>query len=94
MKDLEDELDGLYNTYQDRLRERDAKYRVKEARKNDKSREEWGGIKEKGSDDEDDESDEEGGWDQQQARKAKADSDSDWSIDLDEPPSKVRAHIL
>ena len=39
--ELENELDGLYDSYQERLKERDAKYRVKEARRKDKEREEW-----------------------------------------------------
>ncbi len=50
---LEDELDGLYDSYQERLKERDAKYRVKEARRKNKEREEWHGIQPQGSDDED-----------------------------------------
>ncbi|KAI0652193.1 Spb1 C-terminal domain-containing protein [Trametes meyenii] len=66
---LEAELDGLYDAYQEQLRERDAKYKVKEARKNSKAREEWNGI---GKGDDDDESDhEEGGWDKFQRVKAR-----------------------
>lgn len=79
---LEEELDGMYDSYQVRMKERDAKYKVQEARKNDKAREEWGGIRQQGSDDED-ESEEEGGWEETQARKARADEDSD-SSDSDE----------
>ncbi|KZT75162.1 hypothetical protein DAEQUDRAFT_748241 [Daedalea quercina L-15889] len=74
--DLEAQLDGLYDAYRDHLRERDAKYKVKEARKNAKHREEWDGIKEKGSDDESDESEEEGGWDKFEATKERAGEDS------------------
>ena len=42
--ELEAELDRLYNAYQDRLRDRDAKYRMKEARRKNAEREEWHGI--------------------------------------------------
>lgn len=73
---LEAQLDGLYDMYRDHLRERDAKYKVKEARKNAKHREEWGGIKEKGSDDESDESDEEGGYHKFEEAKERAGADS------------------
>lgn len=58
---LEAELDGLYDAYQGRLRERDAKFKVKEARRKNAEREEWSGIQAQKSDGDD--SDEEGGWD-------------------------------
>ena len=58
---LEAELDGLYDAYQGRLRERDAKFKVKEARRKNAEREEWNGIQEQNSDGDD--SDEDGGWD-------------------------------
>lgn len=86
---LEQDLDGLYESYQERLRERDAKYRVKEARRKDKSREEWGGIQ-KGSSDEDDESEKEGGWDTLQATKSRVDEDSD-SSDEDSDEAETEA---
>lgn len=73
---LEAELDELYGAYQDRLKERDAKYKVKEARKNSADREEWGGIRKDDSDDEDGE-DSEGGYDIVQNAKEKAGDDSD-----------------
>ena len=86
--DLEVELDGLYDAYQEKMRERDAKYRVKEARRKDKSREEWHGIRQQDSDDEDsDQSD--GGYEVVQAAKARfgedSDSDSESDDDLDAP---------
>jgi AdoMet-dependent rRNA methyltransferase SPB1 len=57
---LEAELDGLYDAYQDRMRERDAKYKVMEARRKNTEREEWYGIQE-----EDDDADSSiGGWDE------------------------------
>ncbi|KAF7799012.1 hypothetical protein EIP86_010242 [Pleurotus ostreatoroseus] len=93
---LEDELDGMYGAYQERLKERDAKYKVKEARKNNKEREEWGGIRKADSDDEDeDEDSEDGGWDKVAAAKAKAgeesDSDDDSESESEVPqPSKKR----
>ncbi|EKM83794.1 hypothetical protein AGABI1DRAFT_117268 [Agaricus bisporus var. burnettii JB137-S8] len=59
--ELEAELDNLYDTYKDRLRERDAKFKVKEERAKNKEREkEWNGIQV--TDDEDMESDDSGGW--------------------------------
>ena len=73
--ELENELDGLYDSYQSRLKERDSKYKVQEARRQNKEREEWHGIQEKGSDDESD-SDDEGGWDKMEQAKARAGEDS------------------
>jgi len=75
--DLEVELDGLYDAYQERMKERDAKYRVKEARRKDKLREEWHGIQKKDSDDEDDSDGSDGGYDVVQAAKARFGEDSD-----------------
>ncbi|KAF4623156.1 hypothetical protein D9613_001897 [Agrocybe pediades] len=84
--ELENELDGLYDAYQGRLRERDAKYKVKEARRKNAEREEaWDGIKEKGSDAEGSDSDSEGGWDKiQQAKLDDGGSSSDDSSDESE----------
>lgn len=74
---LEAELEGLYNAYQERLRERDAKYRIKEARKNNPGREEWQGISTKdASDSEDEDSEEEGGWELTQKMKDDAGENS------------------
>ncbi|PPQ85885.1 hypothetical protein CVT25_015827 [Psilocybe cyanescens] len=66
---LEAELDGLYDAYQGRLRERDAKFKVKEARRKNAEREEWNGIQEQVSDAENSDQEEEGGWDKIQAAK-------------------------
>ena len=75
MHALEDDLDDLYETYRERLAERDTKFKVRMARQNDKRREEWSGIdKDKAQAD----SDEGGGWDEMEQRKAE-DSDSDSS---------------
>lgn len=84
---LEDELDGLYENYQDRLRDRDAKFRVKEARLKNAEREEWGGVKEDGSDMDSD--DEEGGYEKMEEAKGESgDSSSDDSDEEeDEQPS-------
>lgn len=84
-KGLQDELDGLYDSYKERLAERDSKYKVKEARKKNKEREEWHGIKEAkdGSSDEEDES-EEGGWDVMQKAKGRNDESSGDDSDSDE----------
>lgn len=76
MQVLENDLDGLYETYRERLAERDAKYKVRMARQDDKRREEWSGIDGKEAQADTDEEDEGGGWDEMEQRKA-ADSDSD-----------------
>ncbi|KAG5648075.1 hypothetical protein DXG03_007110 [Asterophora parasitica] len=87
---LEAELDGLYDAYQSRMRERDAKFKVVEARRKNAEREEWGGIKKKADSDEEaseDDDEEEGGWDRMQAAKggiSDQDSDSDSDSDSDE----------
>ncbi len=52
LQGLEGELDELYDQYRDRMSERDAKWRVKQARLKDRNQDEWHGIKE-GSDGED-----------------------------------------
>lgn len=83
---MEAEFDSLYHVYRDRLRERDAKYKVKEARQKNAEREEWLGIEgEKDSDGE--EGTEEGGWDDMQARKSDI-SDYDSSEDT-EPEAPI-----
>ena len=51
--DLEGQLDGLYDEYKERMAERDAKWRVKQARAKDRNYDSWHGIQE-GSDGEDD----------------------------------------
>lgn len=90
-KGLEDELDGMYDSYRQRLAERDSKFKVKEARKKNKEREEWHGIKEdkSGSSDEDDEDGEEGGWEVMQQAKGRNDdsSDDDSESEIGETPS-------
>lgn len=86
---LEDELDGMYDAYQEHLKERDAKYKVKEARKNNKAREEWGGIDKSRSSDEDS-SDDEGGWDQVDKAKARiGEDDSSDDDSSDEGSSEI-----
>ena len=79
--DLEAELDGLYDAYQKNMGERDAKYMVKEARRKDKSLEEWHGIQQQDSDDEDGSGGSEGGYDVVQAAKARFGEDSDSDLD-------------
>ncbi|KAG9125010.1 AdoMet-dependent rRNA methyltransferase spb1 [Ceratobasidium sp. 392] len=82
---LEDELDGLYERYRERMAERDLKFKAKESRRKDKSREEWGGIKKDEDEDDQDsgEESEEGGWDVAQAAKERGD-DAGSSSDEDE----------
>jgi AdoMet-dependent rRNA methyltransferase SPB1 len=83
---LEDDLDGLYETYREKLAERDTKFRVREARRNDKRREDWAGIGKGEAQDETDEEDEGGGWDEMEQLKAKSD-DSDSSTDTEDEMS-------
>ncbi len=81
-RELEEQLDGLYDSYQERLRERDAKVRVKAARQKDT---EWSGVSGVRDDDDSEASDGEGGWEEMEAAKALADqSSSDESEDEDE----------
>lgn len=82
---LENDLDGLYETYRERLAERDAKYKVRMARQDDKRREEWSGINKGEAQGDADEEDEGGGWDEMEQRKAEEpDSDSSSVDDEDE----------
>ncbi|GBE77852.1 AdoMet-dependent rRNA methyltransferase SPB1 [Sparassis crispa] len=76
--ELEAELDGMYDAYRDRLRELDAKYKVKEARKNNKEREEWQGIRQDDGDegDSDEGSGDEGGYERIETARARAGEDS------------------
>jgi AdoMet-dependent rRNA methyltransferase SPB1 len=88
---LEAEMDGLYDAYQERMRERDAKFRVKESRQINIERDEWHGIQEKHSDDEDE--DEDGGWDKMDEAKERAGEDtcdSDDSDDAEVIPDRKR----
>ncbi|QRV97763.1 AdoMet-dependent rRNA methyltransferase SPB1 [Ceratobasidium sp. AG-Ba] len=93
---LEDELDGLYEQYRARMAERDLKFKAKESRRKDKSREEWAGVR-KDEDDDDDESgdeSEEGGWDVAQAAKDdQGDSSSD-EDEEDERPAPKRRKLI
>jgi AdoMet-dependent rRNA methyltransferase SPB1 len=75
---LENDLDGLYETYRERLAERDAKYKVRMARQDDKRREEWSGINRDEAQGDTDEDNEGGGWDEMEQHKA-AESNSDSS---------------
>ena len=84
MRGLEAELDGLYDAYQGRLRERDAKFKVKEARKRNIEREEWHGIRTQASEGESDDSELEGGWTKMEMIK---DADDTSSSDEDEEVS-------
>lgn len=52
---LEGELDELYDQYKDRMSERDAKWKVKQARLKDKNYDAWHGIQKAGSDADSDE---------------------------------------
>jgi AdoMet-dependent rRNA methyltransferase SPB1 len=73
---LEDDLDGMYDAYKTMRSERDAKFKVKEARKKNADREEtWGGIKPTTRDSDESQSEdgsesEVGGWEEMQAARA------------------------
>ncbi|KAG9083520.1 AdoMet-dependent rRNA methyltransferase spb1 [Ceratobasidium sp. 370] len=91
---LEDELDGLYEQYRERMAERDLKFKAKESRQKDKSREEWSGIRKGDNEDEEESGEEsgEGGWDAAQAAKDRGD-EGESSSDEDEgerPAAKRR----
>lgn len=76
---LEADMDRMYETYQGKLRERDTKFKVREARKN-AEKEEWRGVnKFDDSVSREDEDEEEGGWEAMQAVKFKEDNSSDES---------------
>lgn len=75
---LENDLDDLYETYRERLAERDAKYKVRMARQDNKRREEWTGIDKDEAQGDTYEEGEGGGWDEMEQRKA-TESDSDSS---------------
>ncbi|KAG8750391.1 AdoMet-dependent rRNA methyltransferase spb1 [Ceratobasidium sp. 428] len=91
---LEDDLDGLYERYRERMAERDLKFKAKESRRKDKSREEWGGIKkdEEEDDEESGEESDEGGWDVAQAAKDRGDEGSS-SSDEDEAEAEERPAV-
>jgi AdoMet-dependent rRNA methyltransferase SPB1 len=80
---LENEMENLYGEYQSHMQDKDAKFRVKEARRKDKTRESWKGIDEdKGSDDESEEDDgEEGGWENKEKNRAAIGEEADSSDD-------------
>lgn len=85
-KGLENELDGLYDDYRDRMQSRDNKFKVKEARLRDKSRESWKGITAPGSDEEggsDEEDGEEGGYEKKEENRAKIGEEVDSSDEDD-----------
>ena len=88
---LEDDLDGLYETYREKLAERDTKFRVREARQNDKRREEWAGIGKRETQDETDEEVEGGGWDEMEQLKARGDDSDSWTDTEDEMSSSQLA---
>jgi AdoMet-dependent rRNA methyltransferase SPB1 len=81
VQSLENDMDGLYEAYRERLAERDAKFKVREARQNDKRREAWSGIDKDEAQADTDEEDEDGGWDQLEQRKARSDGSDSSSAD-------------
>ncbi|KAJ7492521.1 FtsJ-domain-containing protein [Mycena latifolia] len=90
---LEAEMDGLYDAYRERMRERDAKYKVKESREKNAEREEWLGIKQPIDVDSESDEEEEGGWDKMEVAKERTgdtssdDSDSEEEDEEEDAPS-------
>ena len=86
LADLEAELDDMYETYQDRLRERDAKYKVRAVKMD-----QWHGIEDEDSGFESDEEEDilMGGWDTMQRAKLE-DTDTDDSLSESEEETKER----
>lgn len=81
---LEADLDSMYDAYREKLKERDAKYRVVEARRKKGQLDEWSGLKGDNDVESGDDSSEDGGWEEMAAAKEIGDSSSDES-DFDEP---------
>ncbi|KAI6133148.1 Spb1 C-terminal domain-containing protein [Pisolithus croceorrhizus] len=80
---LEAELDGMYDAYQEKLKERDTKHKAKEIRRKNGVLEEWPGVQNHAGDDSDGDPDE-GGWEEMVARKqTDQDSSSDEESDGD-----------
>lgn len=88
---LEADLDTMYDAYREKMKERDAKYRVVEARKKKgQFDDEWSGLKGENGVESDDDSSEDGGWEEMAAAKEIGDPSSDES-DYDEPiPGRKR----
>lgn len=83
---LEADLDGLYDAYQEKMKEKDAKYRAAEARRKGGQFDEWSGLKGENDTEGGDYSSEDGGWEEVAAAKEIDDASSDES-DYDEPTS-------
>lgn len=80
---LEAELDGMYDAYQEKLKERDTKHKVKETRRKNGVLEEWPGVQ-NGTGNDSDSDPSEGGWEVMVARKQMdQDSSSDEECDGD-----------
>lgn len=83
---LEADMDSMYDAYREKLKERDAKYRVAEARKKKGQLEEWSGLGDENDVGNGDDSSEDGGWEDMATTKEIGDPSSDDS-DYDEPTS-------
>ncbi|KAI0307754.1 Spb1 C-terminal domain-containing protein [Multifurca ochricompacta] len=76
-------------TYRERLAERDAKFKVREARQNDERRADWSGIERGAAQDDMDEEAEGGGWDEMERFKARI-SKTQGTDQRETPRKKVR----
>ncbi|MCO5609443.1 hypothetical protein L7F22_063669 [Adiantum nelumboides] len=91
LRELEGEMDGMYEEYRQRKAEEDAKFRIKEARRKDENRDEWYGFEKKGDDmSESEGSESEGGYDIVQKRK-EAEETYDTDDEEDEEDERAEA---
>ena len=87
---LEADLDSMYDAYREKMKERDAKYRVAEARKAKSQLDEWSGLQGENDAESDDDGSEAGGWEEMAAAKEIGGSSSDES-DYNKPiPGRKR----
>jgi AdoMet-dependent rRNA methyltransferase SPB1 len=85
---MEVQLEEMYENYQGYLREKDAKFRVKEARRQN-GEEEWTGIGREASDDDDDD---ESGWDKREESKYEESHSSSDEDDENRPTMTRKRH--
>lgn len=95
---LENDMDTMYDAYQERLRDRDIKYKTKESRRRNAEREEWNGVTAKDSDDEDSDAESEGGYDIMERNKlddgdSSSGESSDGEDDDEAMPAESAKHL-
>lgn len=85
---LEADLDSMYDAYREKMKQRDVKYRVIEARKKKGQLDEWSGLQ--GDVERDNDSSEDGGWEGMAAAKEIDDPSSDESDYDESTPGRKR----